>query len=260
MKIPIYQVDAFADRVFRGNPAAVCPLEAWLPVEKMQSIANENNLSETAFFIPYGDGFKIRWFTPESEVDLCGHATLATAYVLFHHLKYPSEKVEFHSRSGILSVFRGEKDLLRMDFPAFDPIKTDNNPAFEEIFGLKPVAAYRGNYLMLLFEHEEEVRSVQPDFKLVKSLDEVGVIITSRGMEYDFVSRFFAPMVGIDEDPVTGSAHSSLTPFWAKKLHKEILTAYQCSTRGGILYCEYRGDRVIIGGRSVTYMEGIVYI
>jgi len=260
MKIPIFQVDAFTGRVFKGNPAAVCPLETWLADEMMQSIAMENNLSETAFFIPYEDGFRIRWFTPLSEVDLCGHATLATAHVLFHHLNYPADIIRFHSRSGILSVSKEENGFLKMDFPAYVPVKIDNDPLFGRIFGNQPLSAYRGNYLLLLYNQEEEVKSIQPDFELVKSLDEVGVIITSRGMDYDFVSRFFAPSVGIDEDPVTGSAHSSLVPFWAEILDKRYLTARQCSTRGGILHCEYPGDRVIIGGNAVTYLDGHIFI
>jgi predicted PhzF superfamily epimerase YddE/YHI9 len=260
MNIPIFQVDAFTDQVFKGNPAAVCPLQEWLPGAVMQSVAMENNLSETAFFIPAEKGYQIRWFTPLREVDLCGHATLATAHVLFEHLDHNEHTIRFMSRSGDLMVHRGEKGILKMNFPAFRVRTLPIEGVYGEIFGIKPSGAYRGNYLMLEYSTEEMVRSIVPDFVKLKSMDQVGVIITSSGVKYDFVSRFFAPAVGIDEDPVTGSAHSTLIPFWAEKLNKKSLKAFQCSPRGGILEGEFADDRVIIGGKAVTFLEGTLSI
>jgi PhzF family phenazine biosynthesis protein len=259
MKIPIYQVDAFTDEIFKGNPAAVCPLEEWLSDTRMHSIAMENQLSETAFFVPENDGFHIRWFTPVSEVDLCGHATLAAAHVLFHHLKFMGDTIRFQSKSGNLVVSKGKDGLLKMDFPSFHPIKIDNDPFFGKVFGKQPLSAFSGNYLMLVYQHEQDIRAIRPDFALLKTREEMGTIITSPGKDFDFISRFFAPSLGIDEDPVTGSAHSMMIPFWAAELQKASLTAYQCSYRGGILFCEYAGDRVIIGGKAITYLQGIIH-
>ncbi len=260
MKIPIYQVDAFTDQIFKGNAAAVCPLEKWLPDELMQLIAMENNLSETAFFVPVDDGYHIRWFTPFSEVDLCGHATLASSHVLFQHLDYRGQRIRFHSETGELVIFRGVQGMLKMDFPAFPAKEVPNDPIYAEIFGIQPESVYQAGKGMLLYSDEEEVRSVKPDFERIKSLDEVGVIITSRSKDYDFVTRFFAPAVGVNEDPVTGSAFSSLIPFWAERLQKRDLKAFQCSARGGIVHGEFAGDRVIIGGKAVTFLEGIISI
>jgi PhzF family phenazine biosynthesis protein len=260
MKIPIYQVDAFTDQIFKGNPAAVCPLEKWLPDELMQLIAMENNLSETAFFVPVDDGYHIRWFTPFSEVDLCGHATLASSHVLFQHLDYRGQRIRFHSETGELVIFRGVQGMLKMDFPAFPAKEVPNDPIYAEIFGIRPESVFQAGKRMLLYSVEEEVMSVKPDFERIKSLDEVGVIITSRSKDYDFVTRFFAPAVGVNEDPVTGSAFSSLIPFWAERLQKRDLKAFQCSARGGIAYGEFAGDRVIIGGKAVTFLEGIISI
>ena len=260
MKIPIYQVDAFTDHVFKGNPAAVCPLKNWLSDEIMQSIAMENNLSETAFFVPMEGGYHIRWFTPFMEVDLCGHATLASAHVLFHHLDHREPEIRFLSRSGDLLVIKGEMNFLKMNFPAYEVKAVHNDPVYAEIFGIQPTAAYRGNYLMLEYPAEQMVRSIKPDFEKVRSVDTVGVIITSPGRDYDFVSRFFAPAAGIDEDPVTGSAFSSLIPFWAERLQKSSLKAFQCSARGGKVEGEYAGDRVIISGKAITFLEGILSI
>jgi len=258
MKIPVYQIDAFADRLFKGNPAAVCPLNEWLPEALMQSVAMENNLSETAFFIPTEEGYHIRWFTPHCEVDLCGHATLASAHVLYHHLGYKKSGIRFHSRSGELLVKKGENRVIEMNFPAYRAEPVPNSPVYGEVFGIQPVAVYQGNYLMLEYASDLAVRSIQPDFEKVKSLDKVGVIITSSAEEYDFISRFFAPAMGINEDPVTGSAHSMLIPFWSERLNKKHLQAYQCSARGGILEGEYADTRVIIGGRAVTFLEGML--
>lgn len=258
MKIPVFQIDAFTDRLFHGNPAAVCPLNEWLPEELMQAVAMENNLSETAFFIPAKGGYHIRWFTPLSEVDLCGHATLASAHVLFHHLGYRKSGIRFQSRSGELQVQKGDKDMIEMNFPAYRAQPVPNDPVYGEIFGVQPVAVYRGNYLMLEYPSDQMVQSIRPDLKRVKSMDQVGVIITSSAKEYDFITRFFAPAMGIDEDPVTGSAQSMLIPFWAERLNKGHLRAYQCSARGGILEGRDAGTRVIIGGRAVTFLEGML--
>ena len=260
MNIPIYQVDAFHDQIFKGNPAAVCPLDKWLPDPLMQAIAMENNLSETAFFVKINNGFGIRWFTPKSEVDLCGHATLASAHVLFSNLNYTEKEIVFHSKSGNLIITRDPNGILQMNFPAYHPKKIKNDKLYGKVFGIQPLSAYRATKLLLLYENEDEIKSISPQFEEVKLLDDVGVIITSKGNEYDFVSRFFAPAVGINEDPVTGSSHSLLIPFWTDKLGKSILMAQQCSERGGIIYCENLKERVVIGGKAKTYMKGTIYI
>jgi PhzF family phenazine biosynthesis protein len=260
MEIPIFQVDAFASEVFSGNPAAVCPLDNWLSDSLMQSIAMENNLSETAFFVPVADDYDLRWFTPVSEVALCGHATLAAAHVLFNHLDFPYPLIRFNTLSGMLHVSGAGNGRLNMNFPAFPAEEIYNDPAYESILGIRPLAAFRAGTLMLLYPDEQSVRAVKPDFRHVKTLDDVGVIITSPGDQYDFVSRFFAPAVGIDEDPVTGSAHSSLIPFWCRRLGRRELTAFQCSERGGIVYCRDEGERVIIGGNAVTFLAGTLFI
>ncbi len=260
MKIPIYQVDAFHEQIFKGNPAAVCPLDKWLPDTLMQAIAMENNLSETAFFVKIKNGFNIRWFTPKSEVDLCGHATLASAHVLFSHLDYPGDQILFHSKSGDLMINRDAKGIVQMNFPAYFPQELKDDRDYGKVFGLQPLSAFRSQKLMLVYESEDQIKSISPQFDEVKLLDDVGVIITSEGKEFDFVSRFFAPAVGINEDPVTGSVHSILIPFWANKLGKSKLKAYQCSQRGGIIYCEYLNDRVMIGGNTKTFMQGTIYV
>ena len=260
MHIPLYQVDAFTEEPFKGNPAAVCPLNDWLPDELMQHIAMENNLSETAFFVSGKHGYDLRWFTPLHEVDLCGHATLAAAHVLFRHLDYRDQQILFNTASGKLNVSRGKENLLEMDFPAHIPAEVINDPLYGKIFGYHPQAAFKAKYLMLVYPDERTVRSVSPDPAMVKNLDDVGVVITSPGDKYDFVSRFFAPAVGIDEDPVTGSTHSTLIPYWSRRLGKNEMKAYQCSPRGGILYCGNAGERVIIGGRAITFMEGQIVL
>ena len=260
MNIPIYQVDAFNNELFKGNPAAVCILEKWLPEETMQAIGMENNLSETAFIVRVGAGYEIKWFTPLSEVDLCGHATLASAHVLFNHLNYEDDSIEFFSASGILYVKRRKDGLIYLDFPAHKPINVKNKEVYEEAMGVKPVSALKAKKLMLVYEHEQEVLNLNPDFKLLKKMNDVGVIATAPGKDFDFVSRFFAPAVGIDEDPVTGSAHTHLIPYWSGVLNKKYLSAWQCSKRGGILLCENQGDRVLIGGQAVTYMHGYIHL
>jgi PhzF family phenazine biosynthesis protein len=260
MKLQTYQADAFAASLFKGNPAAVVPLAEWLSDELMQQIAAENNLSETAFFIPEGDHFQIRWFTPRTEVNLCGHATLATAHILFNELAFKGEQIEFESKSGLLKVAKSG-DKLQLDFPA-DPVSLENtNPEIENALGASPIATYKGKTKhLLLFDKEETIRNMRPNFHLLKQTDTRGIIVTAKGITVDFVSRFFAPKVGIDEDPVTGSAHTLLVPFWANLLNKNELTAQQLSERGGQLWCTLSGDRVLIAGKAVTYLRGEIEI
>jgi PhzF family phenazine biosynthesis protein len=256
MKLTLFQVDAFADRVFSGNPAAVVPLQEWLPARIMQDIAMENNLSETAFFVPEGDAFHIRWFTPVSEVNLCGHATLASAHVLFEHLGYKEEEIRLNSKSGWLKV-KKEKNLIVLDFPASEVVEKDLPESIEQAFGVMPQQCFRGREdLMFVFREESEIRQISPDFNLLKKLDTRGIIVTAPASEYDFVSRFFAPVEGIDEDPVTGSAHTMLTPYWTGRLGKKNLIAGQISKRGGTLWCKNRGERIEIGGKAKTYLVG----
>ena len=259
MKIPIYQIDAFASKVFAGNPAAVCPLGGWLEDGLMQAVAQENNLSETAFFMPLDQGYHIRWFTPAAEVDLCGHATLASAYVIFTHMDPSRTRVTFKSRSGPLTVSR-EGDLLAMDFPAQPPAPCDAPPALVEALGIGPAEVLRCEDYFVVLPSEKDVTGVDPDMGLLKKVDLRGVIITAKGEESDFVSRFFAPKYGVNEDPVTGSAHCALIPYWSKKLGKKDLMARQVSRRGGELFCKDKGDRVVIAGRTVAYMEGTITI
>ena len=256
MKLKIYQVDAFTEKVFEGNPAAVIPLENWLPDNIMQQIALENNLSETAFFVPFENGFHIRWFTPLAEVDLCGHATLASAHVLFHHLNYPEKEIHFHAKSGLLKV-KIENDLIVLDFPASPVIPVETPEEVAKAFHIQPVVCFKGrDDFMLVFENEVQVKQLKPDFQQLVLAKTRGIICTSISENYDFVSRFFAPAVGVNEDPVTGSAHTMLIPFWSKELGKNELTAKQVSARGGILYCKNLGERVEIGGKAVTYLVG----
>lgn len=260
MKLQIYQADAFAAGLFKGNPAAVVLLKEWLSSEVMQQIAMENNLSETAFFVPEGDHFHIRWFTPKAEVRLCGHATLATAHVLFNELNYQGELLEFESLSGILTV-KKVGDKLQLDFPADRAQEVEPVETFTEAFGAKPLQTYKGRTdYMLLFDSEETIQNLQPNIQLLLSTNARGVIATAKGKKVDFVSRFFAPAVGVNEDPVTGSAHTTLIPFWANKLDKTELTALQLSARGGQVWCTLSGDRVFIAGKAVTYLRGEIEI
>jgi PhzF family phenazine biosynthesis protein len=256
MIVPFYQVDAFTDRLFGGNPAGVCPLDQWLPDETMQKIAMENNVSETAFFIKSSNGFHIRWFTPKVEVSLCGHATLASAHVIFNYLGYSGEVISFESKSGILNVTR-EGELLILDFPSNNPVRTSLPNDFVQALNITPLQCFRGkdDYL-LLYKSQQEIEALIPDFKKLEKVDARAVIVTAPGNKADFVSRFFGPRVGVDEDPVTGSAHTVLIPFWAEKLGKTEMNALQLSRRGGILYCRSKGDRVEIGGKAVTYLKG----
>ena len=260
MKIPIFVIDAFTEKRFSGNPAAVCPLSKWLPDETLQAIAAENNLSETAFFVGEGEIFNLRWFTPKVEVNLCGHATLASAYVLFQHLDYDRPEIVFDTKSGELRVQKTE-DLLVMDFPARNPVSCDIPEALVRGLGAGPIEVLQsvGTY-MAVFESEKDILAMTPNFSLIEQLDVRCVIVTSEGSSSDFVSRFFAPQVGIPEDPVTGSAHCTLVPYWAEKLNKTKLFACQLSKRRGQLYCELKGNRVDIGGKAVTYAIGEISI
>ena len=257
MQIPIYQVDAFSGRAFAGNPAAVCPLESWLADERMQSIAAENNLAETAFFVPEGDGYRLRWFTPVTEVDLCGHATLASAFVVFRHLAPQLERVLFRTRSGELIVSRsGER--LTMDFPSRPPVAVEAHPQLIPALGLQPKEVLAARDYMLVYETEEQVRALKPDMARLTEVDRFAVIVTAPGRDCDFVSRFFAPAHGVPEDPVTGSAHCTLIPYWSRRLGKKQLFARQVSTRGGELWCEDLGERVHISGQAVEFLSGTI--
>jgi len=255
--IPFYQVDAFTDKVFKGNPAGVCPLNEWLEDSQLQAIANENNLSETAFFVKKDDDFELRWFTPDVEIDLCGHATLATAYTLFYHLEYSKESIRFHTKSGVLTVKKKDKKLS-MDFPSRPPEKADPPEGLIEGMGAKPKEVLKSRDYLLRYNNEEEVLALSPSFELLKKVDCVGIIATAKGNQSDFVSRFFAPRVGVNEDPVTGSAHSTLIPYWSKELDKTTLHAFQISKRRGELFCQLKGDRVIISGYAKTYLQGFI--
>ena len=260
-QLKMFQIDAFASVVFRGNPAAVCPLTNWLSDELMQAIAAENNLAETAFFIHNGDNYDLRWFTPRYEVDLCGHATLTSAFVIFTALEPTRNSVQFNTRSGPLWVKRNG-DLLTMDFPSLQPTICTNPPALLlEGLGKTPqeVLSAKGNYLTV-FASEDEVLAIQPDFKLLEQLHPHGVVVTALSKDADFVSRYFAPSYGVPEDPVTGSIHCSLVPYWANRLGKTQLYAKQVSNRGGELWCEAQQDRVAISGRAVRYFEGDIYV
>jgi len=258
-KIKMYQVDAFTDRLFSGNPAAVCILDEWISDELMQSIANENNLAETSFVVPKGQDFEIRWFTPAVEVDLCGHATLASAYVIFNILDYPGNNIRFHSRvSGLLSVEKTD-EMLFLDFPTdkLEKLPEVQKIVIEKCIGIKPLEVFKGksDYLAVI-DSERSLKAVKPDLKEISELDSRGLIVTSKGDTVDFVSRFFAPQLGVNEDPVTGSAHTSLLPFWSERLGKTKLIANQLSERGGQLICEFKKDRCRIGGKARLYLTG----
>lgn len=260
MKIPIYQIDAFASAVFKGNAAAVCPLDEWLNDQVMQSIAMENNLSETAFIVQKNNKeYAIRWFTPKTEVDLCGHATLASGYVVLHYIDPIGTSVTFHSKSGPLEVCNNN-DLLTMDFPAQSPAPCNAPIDLIKGLGKTPKAVLRGEDYLAVFETEEDVTSLQPDMKRLSELDLRGVCVTAVGSKVDFVSRFFAPKYGIDEDPVTGSTHCMLVPYWKTKLDKKSFHALQVSERGGELFCEDDGQRVVIAGKAVLYMQGTITV
>lgn len=261
MKITMYQVDAFTDRVFGGNPAAVCFLETWLSEEMMQAIAVENNLSETAFLVKEGNDYGLRWFTPEEEIDLCGHATLASAFLIFKFVEPLWEAVCFRTKSGVLTVKRCG-DLLTMDFPARPVAPVDFDLDFlTSALGVKPKEVWKCRDLFLVYERESQIREIRPDFYLLNQIrDYMGVIVTAPGEQVDFVSRFFAVNCGIPEDPVTGSSHCNLIPYWSERLGKTELHALQLSKRGGELFCRDRGERVEIGGRAALYLVGEIEI
>jgi predicted PhzF superfamily epimerase YddE/YHI9 len=257
MRLPIYQVDAFTDSLFGGNPAAICPLEKWLPDATMQAIAAENNLSETAFFVREGEGYALRWFTPTVEVDLCGHATLASGHVVTRLLEPERQSVSFRTlKAGTLTVSR-RADLLVMDFPARPAVPVAAPPGLLAALGGAPREVLRARDHLVVYDSPAEIAALKPDFAALAKVDVFGVIVTAPGENgVDFVSRYFAPAQGIPEDPVTGSSHCTLTPYWAKRLGKITLEARQLSRRGGALTCTLDGDRVSIAGRAVLYLEG----
>ncbi len=260
MKLEIYQVDAFAKEVFKGNPAAVCPLNEWLDADLMQKIALENNLSETAFFVCKDNVYEIRWFTPKFEIDLCGHATLASAFVIFECLKAEENTVKFHShKSGKLLVEKNG-DRLILDFPSRSVSPVEVPPGLIEAIGKQPKEVFKARDYFLVYETEQEVAEIEPNFAALLKIPTHAVIVTAKGDNCDFVSRFFAPEVGVYEDPVTGSAHCNLIPFWAERSGKNELYARQISARGGELFCELQGDRVKIGGSAVLYLKGEIYV
>ncbi|HYD65813.1 PhzF family phenazine biosynthesis protein [Azospirillum sp.] len=262
MRLPIYQVDAFTDAVFGGNPAAVVPLESWLPDERLQAIAAENNLAETAFLVPAGGDYAIRWFTPTVEVDLCGHATLAAAHVITTAMEPGRERIDFRTRqAGRLTVER-QGDLLVLDFPSRPATRTDVHPDLvTALGGGQPEEVLAARDVLVVYRDADVVRSLTPDLLRLGTVDDRAVCVTAPGADgVDFVSRFFAPTMGIPEDPVTGSAHCTLIPYWAARLGRTKLTARQVSARGGALTCEVRGDRVKIGGKAVLYLEGFIHV
>ncbi|MEN9684421.1 MAG: hypothetical protein RLZZ28_207 [Bacteroidota bacterium] len=260
MSYPIYTVDAFTDKVFGGNPAACCPLEAFFSTDIMQQLANENNLSETAFFVKKEDhSYDLRWFTPEVEMDLAGHPTLATAYIIFNELGHPGDTISFHTRSGLLTVVK-KGDLLEMNFPARMPQPCELPEQLIRGFSIKPRQVLKSRDYFLVYDSVEEIIEVKPDYNHLNKLDTLGIIITAKGNESDFVCRFLVPNSVIGEDPVTGSAHASLIPYWAKELNKTELSSIQLSKRKGHLYCGFLGDRVTIAGKAVLYMKGEYFL
>jgi PhzF family phenazine biosynthesis protein len=261
MKYKLYQVDAFTDKLFGGNPAAVCPLAEWLSDDILQKIAMENNLAETAFYVGQEDRYEIRWFTPKVEVDLCGHATLAAAFVLFNCENYLGDSINFYSlRSGALKVSRSS-DWLTLDFPVDIFHNIPMSGEIVSCFDKQPLEAYKGKTdYMLVYEKESDIRDIRPQFEAISALKARGVIITAKGENVDFVSRFFAPQSGIIEDPVTGSAHTTLTPYWSEKLNKTEMSAIQLSERQGYLQCKFLGNRIGISGQAKLYLAGEIYI
>jgi PhzF family phenazine biosynthesis protein len=260
MKLKVYIANAFSDKKFGGNPAAVVPLTDWLSDNLMQQIAAQNNLSETAYILPQGEDYGIRWFTPMVEVNLCGHATLASAHVLFEHLNYKRDKIIFHSKSGPLRIAKkGEK--ITLDFPANEPIQAADDGSIGKALGINPKAVYKSEFdYMAVLESQADIEALSPDLILVKKLSARGLIATAPGDKVDFVSRCFYPQSGIDEDPVTGSAHVVMVPYWAKQTGKNKLVAEQLSARRGYLDCELAGDRVLMTGHAHTYLEGDFYV
>ena len=256
-------IDVFTDKLFGGNTAGVCLLEKWLPDDVLQCIATENNLSETAFLVRQDGYYDLRWFTPKLEIDLCGHATVASAFVLFEDAKKELREIKFKTMSGMMAVSM-TNDLLYLDFPSRPVTPCPAYKTFEKAFGVKPVAVYKAADFLVLVDGAKTLRNIDPDFSVLKQIkteaeldnDSFGIIVTAKGTDCDFVSRFFAPNAGIDEDPVTGRAHCSLIPFWSEELGKNVMTARQLSKRGGILFCEDHGERIKIGGNAVRYLRG----
>jgi PhzF family phenazine biosynthesis protein len=258
MRVPIYIVDSFTNRLFAGNPAAVCPLQDWPDDALLQSIAAENNLSETAFYVRAGERYTLRWFTPTVEVDLCGHATLASAHIILRQDGAVKDAVVFDTRSGPLTVMK-EGERLAMDFPIREVVEVEHDEAIDQALGVSALEVYRSKpNLLVILGSEDEVRQLQPDLSSVERLDCNGVIVSAAGRDVDFVSRYFGPRVGLPEDPVTGSAHCTLVPYWGRRLRKSTLHAHQLSARGGELFCEMLGERVKIAGEAVTYAEGVI--
>ena len=257
----IYQADAFTNKLFGGNPAAVIPLEQWIDDMLMQQIAAENNLAETVFFVPKNEGFHIRWFTPELEIDLCGHATLASAFILYNYLGYSKKEIIFYSKSGELLITK-DGDKFCLNFPSRMPVRITEYPdtLLNGLGITDPLGVYKSRDYVVEVATENEVRNLDIDMSLLNQIDVIGIIVTAPGKDCDFVSRFFAPNCGIPEDPVTGSAHSTLIPFWAEKLNKNTLHAKQLSKRGGELWCENAGDRVTMSGNCVFYMKGEINV
>jgi len=261
MTIPIYQADAFTDKLFGGNPAAVCPLQEWLPDATMQRIAQENNLAETAFIVKTDNGYFLRWFMPESEIDLCGHATLATAHILFTELGHEWDTIYFDTVKAGTLVVKRDGDKYVMDFPSRPPFAADAPEGLiEALGGKKPQEVWRSRDYLLVYETEEDITGITPDHAALSKIDTLGIIVTAPGNEIDFVSRFFAPAASVPEDPVTGSAHCNLIPYWAGRLGKNSLHAYQLSARHGELWCELKGDRVLMAGNAVTYLRGAIEV
>ncbi len=260
MKLPLYQIDAFTDRVFAGNPAGVCPLGEWLPAETMQAISQENNLPETVFFVPKGEDFEIRWFTPTVEIDLAGHPTLAAGHLILNRLDPSREQAVFHTQLGDRLAVVRDQGRLAMDFPARPPAPRHGLDAIGPALGADPGEVLAARDGFAVFNDEDAVRALAPDMAKVAALDFLGIIATAPGKDCDFVSRFFAPGAGVPEDPVTGSAHCTLIPYWGKRLAKQSMFARQISARGGEIWCRDLGDRVTIAGRAAVYMEGTITI
>ena len=260
MQIPLYQIDAFANGPFSGNPAAVCPLDDWLSDAVMQAIAAENNLSETAFFVAYGEAWSLRWFTPTIEVDLCGHATLASAYAIFRFLKPGASRATFRTRKAGELVVERAGELLALDLPARPAIPCAPPPGLAAALGAAPATLLAARDYLAIYNEPDQIAALSPDFAALAKLDRAVIVTAPGDGGPDFVSRFFAPIYGIDEDPVTGSAHCTLVPYWAERLGKDKLAARQLSRRGGSLICEQRGERVVIAGRAVLYLSGTIHI
>lgn len=261
MKIPLFHIDAFSSDVFKGNPAAVCLLESWLPEEVLQSIAFEHNLSETAFVVKEEkEIFQLKWFTPKIEIDLCGHATLSAAHVLYNIYDFGNKSIKFSTLSGILPVTKNVDGKLTLDFPSCSLNSVTMEDAMQNALGIHVKETFKSKFILIVLDNERQILDISPDFPALKNLKPLGIIVTAPGLDSDYVYRFFAPLAGIDEDPVTGSANCMLAPYWSKRLNKKSLYARQLSERGGELWCTLSGERVLISGYAVTYMQGTINI